>query len=399
MMRPRATTRRVVRLPSLAIVAMVMTCLVATVDGRQGRWFELYDQAVAHVAKGEWAQAEQKLVQARKLGPRPGRAVLRYGTVRESFFPDYYLGVVYLNTDRPRDAAKQFEIASGQSPDPRDREFAQLQTQLARALQQVKALDTPPQPTPTPTVAARNPAGSGEKPPGSGEKPGSGSKPVGTENPIVTPPAAPPSQPPAAVAQPDARAQLDQVLKSARTQLTAGNTAGARTTIEEGRRLGLDATRLNEVEREVRREEIARDVRRAVETRNLATASASLSKLESIDAAWATTAELRAQVGTLRATLQRLSSERRAMVAFFAGNYEQTLTLLNETERSGALSPRGYFYRACSLAALALVANPRDTAKLGEARRQYGLAAARVGELARDRRYISPEILKVLAGS
>ncbi len=87
------------------------------------------------------------------------------------------------------------------------------------------------------------------------------------------------------------------------------------------------------------------------------------------------------------------------MVAFFAGNYEQTLTLLNESERSGALSPRGYFYRACSLAALALVASPRDTAKLGEARRQYGLAAARGGELARDRRYISPEILKVLAGS
>ncbi len=222
--------------PSLAIVAMVMTCFVATVDGRQWHWYELYDQAVEHVARGEWPQAEQKLLQARKLGPRPGRAVPRYGTVRDSFFPDYYLGVVYLNTRRPREAVKQFEIASGQNPNTSDKKFAQLPTQMAQALQQVKALEAPPQPTPSTKVA----------PPV--EKPEN--KPV-----VIVPPPPLPSQTPPA--QPDTRAQLDQVLKSARTQLTAGNTAGARATIEEGRRLGLDATRLNEIEREVRREEIA----------------------------------------------------------------------------------------------------------------------------------------------
>jgi hypothetical protein len=235
-------------------------------------------------------------------------------------------------------------------------------------------------------------------PPESGVK----ATPTGPPEPgVKTPPTGPPTEPPP-VTPPrvDGKAQLDQLLRKARAQLRASDLNGALATVANGRRLGLDAASLNQVEREVQREIAASEVRRAIDASDLNAASTSLAKLESIDSAWPTSAELRQLVGTLRTTLQRRSIERRAMVAFFAGDYQQTLTLLGDFEKSAALSSRGYFYRACSLAALALRANPPDPAQMSEAKRQYArVAAAGLRDLTRDRQYISPEILKVLAGS
>src|SRR5688500_17985674 len=75
----------------------------------QQRWYDLYDEAIRHVQQQQWQEAETKLLQARKTGPASGRNVLRYGMLREAFFPEYYLGVVYLETNRPKQALEQFE--------------------------------------------------------------------------------------------------------------------------------------------------------------------------------------------------------------------------------------------------------------------------------------------------
>jgi hypothetical protein len=52
------------------------------------------------------------------------------------------------------------------------------------------------------------------------------------------------------------------------------------------------------------------------------------------------------------------------------------------------------------LAALAMRENPRDAKGLDEARRQYArVTSTAIASLARDRQYISPEILRALTGT
>src|SRR3954467_3016740 len=103
-------------LQAARIALVMLACLATPVAARQSHWYELYDQAVAHIGRGELNEAEQKLLAAKKTGPKPGRDVLTYGTRRLDFFPDYYLGVVYLKRERYREALSEFELARDQKP-------------------------------------------------------------------------------------------------------------------------------------------------------------------------------------------------------------------------------------------------------------------------------------------
>jgi hypothetical protein len=60
------------------------------------------------------------------------------------------------------------------------------------------------------------------------------------------------------------------------------------------------------------------------------------------------------------------------------------------------LSPRGYFYRACGLAGLALRGGGADALLLQDAKRQYAEIASDGARFAADRRYVSPRILQAL---
>jgi tetratricopeptide (TPR) repeat protein len=83
--------------------------LSTNVSSRQARWYDLYDEALQHVQRKDWQQAEQKLVGAKKAGPAPGRRVLRFGNFRPPFLPDYYLAQVYaaLAASQTTDDAKR----------------------------------------------------------------------------------------------------------------------------------------------------------------------------------------------------------------------------------------------------------------------------------------------------
>ena len=139
---------------SLIVVMFIGSALLA-----QGRWYELYDEAIKHVQNGEWALAEQKLNSAKKLGPAPGRNRLRYGMLRTDFFPDFYLGIVYLNTIRPKESLAAFAIARKQALNLESNEFREIVTLEARAQQALKPQvaenvpPPPPGPVPTPTPA------------------------------------------------------------------------------------------------------------------------------------------------------------------------------------------------------------------------------------------------------
>lgn len=92
------------------------------------------------------------------------------------------------------------------------------------------------------------------------------------------------------------------------------------------------------------------------------------------------------------------TAERDAMRSFFTGNYRQAVDTLDKAEREIGLrlSARGYFYRACGLAAQALRGAKVDARLMETARRQYA-EAIRDGAAAQDdRRYVSPRILQAL---
>jgi hypothetical protein len=271
-----------------AVIVTAIALTIASGVAAQQRWFDLYDEAIEHVRLAEYEQAETKLRQAQKLGPAPGGSVPRYGMLRGPFFPDFYLGLVFLNTQRPSEALKHFALARAQKINVADKQFrliADYENQartLEERLAKANAI-TPP-------------------------------KPVPTDTPVETARADNPRAAPSAPADPPAPANA-----------------------------GVDTVAL---ERE----------------------------------------------------RQRHNAEREAMQLFFGGQYGESVAVLNKAEREiGArLTTRGYFYRACALAAQALRSTRIDTKLLEPARIQYALAVREGAVPPADRRYVSPRILQAL---
>ena len=106
---------RIVLTPALIVA---LTIVVAGQANRasqsQTRWYDAYREGVAAVNRRDWATAEKRLLEARSNGPKAGRRVFTYGDTYIAFLPDYYLGVVYLNTNRDREAESAFEQVRSQ---------------------------------------------------------------------------------------------------------------------------------------------------------------------------------------------------------------------------------------------------------------------------------------------
>jgi hypothetical protein len=139
-------TRLRIALASAAVIALVVAIAA------QSQWYALYDEAVKHIQAGEFQLAETKLQQAKKEGPSSGRNVLRYGSLRQPYFPDYYLGVVYVSTNRPQEALDAFAAARQANIDAKNNEFKLIGTfegQARTALANAK--NNPPANTAKPT--------------------------------------------------------------------------------------------------------------------------------------------------------------------------------------------------------------------------------------------------------
>src|SRR5215210_3204796 len=100
---------RFARVHAAWVLSIALSLASAGVLHAQGRWYEAYDAALTAVKSGNWKAAEQSLRTAIERGPKTrGPQVLRYGTRREPFFPEYYLALALLNQDRPGEAAALF---------------------------------------------------------------------------------------------------------------------------------------------------------------------------------------------------------------------------------------------------------------------------------------------------
>jgi hypothetical protein len=357
-----------VRAASPATVVVLLT--IAAAVAQQPQWWELYDDALKHIQAQEWQDAEGKLLKARELGPSSGRAVLRYGSLRPPFFPEYYLGIVYQATGRPKEALQQFQLARKANLDLRSAEFRQLP--IFEGMAKTALSRTPPPfvvPEKDPPRVAPRPA----------------------DLPITAPPPTP-----------DYVQQFVQLLGAGRTHLTQRNFDEAARSATAARDLAIKQTLVAErpqaeaLLREIDGARYAARVEAAIGRRDVESARQELLVLTVAAPAYPADA-LRKRIEELSRDLQADDLQRNAMRSFFGGNYSQALSVLADLEKGPGLTARAHFYRACTLAALAAgTSTPGQDRRLAEARRSYALAAANKEQFSRDLQYISPKIRELL---
>jgi tetratricopeptide (TPR) repeat protein len=167
----------------LSRILRVTVCTVTVVgaslqgDVALAQWYRTYDDALRAFTTSDLLVAEAKLKDAKReaeaAGRRPGRSVLRYGSLREPFIPDYWLGQVYTKlAEQSAEAASRekywkqardafaFAQTSGQVRD-RDPEFTLVQTALEKSRSNSGPSTLEPEPgagppSPDPLIAARD---------------------------------------------------------------------------------------------------------------------------------------------------------------------------------------------------------------------------------------------------
>jgi hypothetical protein len=331
----------------LAVVVM-MTTISAQ---RQRDWDDLYNDAKELVQKAassnreqDWKAAEAILLQAIKSGPASGRNVIRRSFGRTAdYFPEFYLGLIYLYTNRPADAQIQFQIARKRDIDLNEREFQRLPEYEARAKDFVDA------------AAKENAAALRQQ-------------------------------------------QFKQALTDAQRLLMEGRFDEAEKAGRAARSLGVNHTAADTVLQNI---EKARRVNRLQDILRRNPSLPELRKLwtEYADSGVPGVEELRRRIDAGEAIERRNVAERAAMLAFYNGQYTQSVSALAEAEKASALSPRGQFYRAVVLATQATRGKEVNQALLQRARQAWQAANQSPDAFKADLRYISPQILRLLRGS
>jgi hypothetical protein len=171
-----------VRTSRAALALVVLTSLGATEVFAAEPWYEAYDSALKAVAARQWAVAETKLKAAMKDGPRPGRRVRTYGMRFVDYLPDYYLGLVYFNQQRQREALEQLrKVSASGLLSEGDAEYRSLASMIEKAEASLAprseptrapaettrvAVEAPPKPPPSeaPRALAEAPRTSSEPP-------------------------------------------------------------------------------------------------------------------------------------------------------------------------------------------------------------------------------------------
>lgn len=309
-------------------------------------WDDLYREAIRHVRQQEWQLAEQKLVESKKTGPDSGRGVIRRGLLgRDDYFPEFYMGVVYLNTGRPALAVAQFQTARQRGLNPKDGEFRQIGDLEARA-----------------TMLAEAEAKSKPKP-----------------------------------APVDPRSQFKALLDQAQKLLAESRYDDAESAARQARGLNVDNVAVDTVILNIETR------RRTATLQQQLKGNPGLAELRRLLSEYENTGiavdELRRRIAAAEAIDARASAERIGMIEFYSGNYQKALGALAGAEKLAPLSARGNFYRACILASLATRGKATNQAQLREARRFYALAAQQADAFKSDLRYVSPRILQLLQGS
>ncbi len=383
---------------TLEVLWAAVFCLALSIAhgaGAQQRWIEAYDNGLAALKRGDGAAAEEYFKVAVDSGPKTRtQSVLRYGTRRAPFYPEYFLAMSYLQQGKASQAAELLRRVQRENLLDRNApESAQLAGNIETADRQVQQLasvtapaPTPASPTPTPsTPALPTPAA---PPPPVARPEVSPSPPAGLDRVQIE----------RARVERESRDRLDTLLRLGEAELTAKRFGQARRLGLESSAFGIDPARAQGFLRRVDIEEALEGLRSAVAARNWTEGQRLSARLKALDPANLELAALVRRIDEGVVTLAAGELERAALRAYYSGQYQETLDLMAKLmARTGATpSARAYFYSACSHIALGLLEGGTDPTRLTTARELYAKARPLANQLAADRRFISPSILQAL---
>jgi hypothetical protein len=323
-----------------AIVSLLLLSLPLSAQDRRD-WDDLYRDGVGFVSKKDWKQAEDALLRAIKSGPPSGRDVIRRTFGRDDYFPEFYLGIVYLYTNRPFEAQTQFQIARKRGINLKEREFSTLPDYESRA-RELAEVET----------SNRAAAARGE--------------------------------------------QFKRLIGDAQKWLAAARYDDAEAAARQARDMNIDESAATALLQNIAK---ARSTARLQEALKKSPSLAELRRLlAEYDGSGAPVDELRSRIEAAETAERRNVAERAAMVAFYSGNYSQAINALGEAEKVLSLTTRGQFYRAVTLATQATRGKTINAGLLQRARQAWQTANREPDAFRADLRYISPEIIRQLEG-
>ncbi len=308
-------------------------------------WYEAYKQAIQAIEAKDWPTAESRLTVAKRLGPQPGKNIRAYGVHRVDFFPDYYLGVVYYNLGKKEEAAFQFDIAE------KSRVFQETDPEFLELRRMLESMSTPPD---------------------------------------------------------DRTQRIARMLANAETFVNQGQLEAARSQLRSLQ--DIDPTNAFVAPLQSRIAKIETDLRTQVEKMRtpaeIARMKETLEAGQIKEPANKLYTELlgrlsqkeQTSMGEQEAKLTREFAEkmRRALLAFYSGNYDLSQDLLDQVSAQKKDSAKVYFYLACTNAAMALLAQAeKRTQLLEQARRQFAQARTIDPNFHYDEKFISPRIISI----
>jgi hypothetical protein len=324
-----------------SLIVLLLVASLPLAAQQKVDWQDLYRQAITHVQRREWKPAEDKLLAAIKASPKSGRGVIRRFMDRDDYFPEFYLGVVYLNTNRVGAALVQFQLARKNDVNTRTGDFRQLNELETRARSILEA-------------EARK---------------------VDKEKP----------NPPA---------QFKTFMDRAQRAFGEARYDDAESAARQARDLNVDNAAADALIQNIER------VRHAAQLQQELAKSPSLAELRRLRTEYeGKGVSVDEVIRLIAAGEARARGERTGMIEFYAGNYQKAVAAIAEAEKAAPLTPRGHFYRACSLASLATRGKTVSQNQLRDARRAYAVAAEQADQFKNDLRFVSPRLIQLLKGS
>jgi hypothetical protein len=416
-------------------VALLLMTLLLVAARAEAQWYKTYADGVKAVKDQKWELAEQKLKdsirEAEREGKRPGRRVLTYSQLRPPFVPDFYLAIVYANTKRPKEAdAALNKVRAADWVDQGDPEFTAVRQTVDTEL---KALAAPePEPKPNPAEIARRQFDSlmqqardrlGARRFADAREAATSAKglnvdPKSADDLLKTiefeslmaqaetefqskrfAEAKATALRAGAVGQSSARTnalltriEWNRLLDQAQADIDSRRFTPARSAVKSASDLGADSAAVGSLLSRISIGEAEETVRTSLASGDTKAATAAIRALSGLD-------PRNRQLAAFTQSLDALTSgdaQRLGLLAFYRGDYDEAIRVLQPLALRAGVPPRVHLYLACSNAALALFGRPDAASRLRTARDQYRKATG--SDLAADRRFISPRILRTLAG-
>ena len=407
----------------LTLAAVLAVLTVPAPARAQVAWAKAYEDGIKAFEDGNYALAEQKLIEARDhpRAPDQSRRANFSSVVYKPFVPDLYLGVIAARRGRAAEAKQILERVLGKLITPGERKEYALAT---GALQEAQAaLNRPTEKAPETRTAENKPVAPLPLP-ANPPRPQQQQQPtttIATPANTVTPTPSnntgtaatpPPVRPTPPAADPAWLAGFRRAMSASRASLQQGRYAEARSNLAAATAAPIDAARRDEAEA-LRREidsaqgaavqQVVERARQAIRRKDATTATSEVAALRALAPGHAAIGELTRGINSLVEGLDRTArlanAERTGVKLFLSGQYQQAAEVLEQAVDQSLTSPRVYLFLASSRGAQALLASQdRRTALVAAARKHYALAKPGAGALRADEKFISPSILQLLNG-